>query len=151
MTSAPAHRKKAPEKPCRFCAIVKGTEPALAVFEDDVAFGFLDWRPLALGHVLVVPKAHYATLAEIPEDAFGALSVRARRVSAAVIAALAAEGSFIGLNNIVSQSVPHLHFHVVPRKWKDGVFAGGMIWKRVSYADDAQREEIAGLIRAAMA
>jgi histidine triad (HIT) family protein len=149
MAPAPTHKKPA-EKPCKFCAIVKGTEPAFPVFEDDAVFAFLDWRPLALGHVLVVPKTHYATLAEIPEDAFGALAVRAKRVSAAVIAAMAAEGSFIGLNNIVSQSVPHLHFHVVPRKWKDGVFAGGMIWKRVAYADDAQREEIAARIRAAM-
>lgn len=146
----PARTKDQAAKPCKFCAIVRGTAPAFTVFEDDVAFGFLDWRPLALGHVLVVPKVHYATLADIPEDVFVALAARARRVSAAVIMAMAAEGSFLGLNNIVSQSVPHLHFHVVPRKWKDGVFAGGMIWKRVAYESDAQQEEIAARIRAAL-
>jgi len=111
---------------------------------------FLDYRPLALGHVLLVPIAHYATLADVPDEAIGALAIRAKLLSGAVMRGLDAEGSFIALNNVVSQSVPHVHFHVVPRRKGDGVFSAGLIWKRVSYRDDAEREAIAAKIRAAL-
>jgi histidine triad (HIT) family protein len=135
---------------CKFCAIVAGADSPYSVFEDDMAFAFLDNRPLALGHTLVVPRVHYAALAEVPEDAFGAVAARAQRLSAAVIAAMNAEGSFLALNNIVSQSIPHVHFHVVPRRPKDGVFTAGYVWKRVSYESDEQKRDIARRIRAAL-
>jgi histidine triad (HIT) family protein len=130
---------------------MRGEAPSFPVFEDDVSFAFLDWRPLALGHVLLVPRTHYGVLADVPDDVFAGLSARAKRISAAVITAIQAEGSFLALNNIVSQSVPHVHFHIVPRRWKDGVFAGGMIWKRVAYESEQQQQDIAGRIRAALA
>ena len=124
--------------------------PADRVFEDKLAVGFLDYRPLAIGHVLLVPRTHYAVLADVPDDKFGALAERAKWISAAVVAAMNAEGSFIALNNVVSQSVPHIHFHIVPRRQKDGVFTAGYVWKRVSYESDAQRAEVAKKIRAAL-
>ena len=136
--------------PCKFCAIAAGIENSFRVFADDLAVAFLDYRPLALGHVLLVPIAHYATLAEVPDEVIAGLGIRVKRLSGAVIQAMDAEGSFVALNNIVSQSVPHAHFHIVPRRKGDGLFSSGFIWKRVSYADDAQRETVAGRIRAAL-
>lgn len=135
---------------CKFCAIVKGADSPYSVFEDDVAFAFLDNRPLALGHTLVIPRDHYAVLADVPEDVFGAVAARVKRISLAVVAATEAEGSFLALNNIVSQSIPHVHFHVVPRRQKDGVFTAGYVWKRVSYGSDEQKRDMAERIRAAL-
>ena len=112
---------------------------------------FLDYRPLMLGHVLLVPLSHYETLADVPDAVMAALAPRIKLLSGAVMQAVEAEGSFIALNNIVSQSVPHVHFHIVPRRKGDGLFASGMIWKRVSYRDDAEREAYAARIRAALA
>ena len=148
-TPKPAARKQA-LKPCAFCGIIAGTERSFLVYADAFAMAFLDYRPLALGHVLLVPIAHYATLADVPDEAMGALAIRAKLLSGAVMRGLDAEGSFIALNNVVSQSVPHVHFHVVPRRKGDGVFSAGLIWKRVSYRDDAEREAIAAKIRAAL-
>ena len=99
---------------CRFCGIVAGTVPAHVVLRDEVAVGFLDARPVFKGHVLVVPVAHYVTLADLPAALVGPLFTRVQRVSAAMPPALGAQGSFVGENNIVSQSVPHLHVHVIP-------------------------------------
>jgi histidine triad (HIT) family protein len=138
-------------KPCKFCAIIAGTEKSFVVYADEFSIAFLDYRPLALGHVLLVPIAHYATLADVPDQAMGALAIRAKLLSGALMRSLDAEGSFIALNNVVSQSVPHVHFHVVPRRTGDGLFSAGLIWKRVSYRDDAEREAIAAKIRAALA
>jgi histidine triad (HIT) family protein len=137
--------------PCRFCAIVAGTEPSFSVCSDALSAAFLDYRPLAIGHVLLVSAAHYATLAEVSDEVMAALAVRAKRLSAAVMQAMGAEGSFLALNNVVSQSVPHVHFHIVPRRKGDGLFSSGFIWKRVRYRDDEQREEVAAAIRAALA
>ena len=135
---------------CRFCGIVAGTEPAFIVFKDELSVAFLDYRPLAIGHVLLVPAAHYATLEVLPDEMAAGLAIRVKRISAAVIAAMHADGSFVALNNRVSQSVPHVHFHIVPRKKGDGLFAHRMIWKRVAYRDDAQRAQTAGAIKAAL-
>ena len=138
-------------KPCKFCAIITGAEPSFGVYRDDICAAFLDYRPLMLGHVLLMPLAHYETLADMPDAVTAALGPRIKRLSGAVMAALEAEGSFIALNNVVSQSVPHVHFHIVPRRKGDGLFSSGMIWKRVSYRDDAERESYAARIRVALA
>ena len=127
---------------CLFCGIVAGTVPAQIVFADDVAVAFLDARPVFKGHVLVAPRQHYVTLPDLPSDLVGPLFSRVQRLSAAVPAALGAQGTFVALNNIVSQSVPHLHVHVVPRTRGDGL--RGFFWPRVKYASD---EEAAGYAR----
>jgi histidine triad (HIT) family protein len=136
---------------CKFCGIVAGTENSFRVYADALAVAFLDYRPLALGHVLLVPVAHYATLADVPDEVMAGLAVRVKRLSSAVMRATQAQGSFVALNNVVSQSVPHVHFHIVPRRKGDGLFSSGFIWKRVSYADDTEREAVAERIRAALA
>jgi histidine triad (HIT) family protein len=145
----PAAGKRAP-KPCQFCGIAQGTEKGFVVFADEFSVAFLDYRPLMPGHVLLVPRTHYETLALTPDDVMAGLGVRVKWLSAAVMKALDAEGSFVALNNVVSQSVPHVHFHVVPRRKGDGLFSSGLIWKRVGYRDDEEREAIAAKIRAAI-
>ena len=138
-------------KPCIFCGIAAGTQKGFLVFADDFSVAFLDYRPLMPGHVLLVPRGHYETLAGTPDAVMAGLGVRVKRLSAAVMEAMGAEGSFVALNNIVSQSVPHVHFHIVPRRKGDGLFASGrMIWKRVDYKDDTEREAVAARIRAAL-
>jgi histidine triad (HIT) family protein len=142
---------KAANKPCKFCGIVSGAEPSFSVYSDDLAVAFLDYRPLLIGHVLLVPRMHYETLQMVPDAAMAGLGPLLKRMSTGVMQGMRAEGSFIALNNIVSQSVPHVHFHIVPRNKGDGLFASGrMIWKRASYADDAERREVAARIREAM-
>ena len=127
---------------CLFCGIVAGTVPAQIVLADEVAVAFLDARPVFKGHVLVAPRQHYVTLPDLPADLVGQLFSRVQRLSAAVPAALGAQGTFVALNNTVSQSVPHLHVHVVPRTRGDGL--RGFFWPRVKYASD---EEAAGYAR----
>lgn len=131
---------------CIFCEIVAGDASAHLVFEDDVAVGFLDVRPLFPGHVLLVPRAHVETLAELPVEQVGPLFERARMLSAAMPEAMGAQGSFVAMNNTVSQSVPHLHVHVVPRTKGDGL--RGFFWPRTTYDDDAHAAEVAARIRA---
>jgi len=127
---------------CLFCGIVAGTVAAHVVLADDIAVAFLDARPVFKGHVLVVPRAHHVTLADLPVGLVGPLFTRVRRVSAAMPEALGAQGSFVAENNTVSQSVPHLHVHVVPRTKGDGL--RGFFWPRGRYADD---DEAAGYAR----
>ena len=124
---------------CVFCRIIAGDLPAHIVLADREVVAFLDARPIFKGHVLVAPRDHYETLASLPEDLVGPLFSRVRRLSAVMPQALGAQGSFVGLNNTVSQSVPHLHVHVVPRTRGDGL--RGFFWPRQKYADD---EEAAG-------
>jgi histidine triad (HIT) family protein len=143
-------QKRAAAEGCPFCRIVAGVQKGITVFRDKVAVGFLDYRPLALGHVLLVPAFHYAVLDQVPDAVMEALALRAKRLSHAVVQAMAAEGSFIALNNVVSQAVPHVHIHIVPRRKGDRLFASGYIWKRVAYRDDREREAVAGRIRAAL-
>jgi histidine triad (HIT) family protein len=133
---------------CVFCEIVSGARPAHVVFSDDVAIAFLDARPVFKGHVLVAPLEHYVTLADLPADLLGPLFLRVQRVSAAMPAAFGAQGSFIGENNVVSQSVPHLHVHVVPRTKGDGL--RGFFWPRTRYADDTEADEYARRLREAL-
>ena len=127
---------------CLFCGIVAGTVPAQIVLDDEVAVAFLDARPVFKGHVLVAPRQHYVTLPDLPADLVGPLFSRVQRLSAAALPALGAEGSFVALNNTVSQSVPHLHVHVVPRTRGDGL--RGFFWPRVKYASE---DEAAGYAR----
>jgi len=131
-----------------FCEIVSGARPAHVVFSDDVAVAFLDARPVFKGHVLVAPLEHYVTLADLPADLLGPLFLRVQRVSAAMPAAFGAQGSFIGENNVVSQSVPHLHVHIVPRTKGDGL--RGFFWPRTRYAGDAEADEYARRLREAL-
>ena len=139
-----------PQGACKFCDIVAESAKAYIVYRDEVSVAFLDYRPLALGHVLLVPVEHYAELADLPDEVIAALAIRTKLLSGAVVRAMEAEGSFIALNNIVSQSVPHVHFHIVPRRKGDGLFAYKMVWKRVSYRDDAHRAEVAKRIGASL-
>ena len=130
---------------CVFCSIVKGELPANVVIDDDICLAFLDTKPLFFGHVLVVPRNHVVTLPELPPDQVGALFARVHLVAAAVPAAMEAEGSFVAMNNIVSQSVPHLHVHVVPRTKGDGL--KGFFWPRRKYEGDAHARDVAERIR----
>jgi len=133
---------------CVFCAIVAGTRPADVVLREDAAVAFLDAKPLFKGHVLVVPRVHVETLPDLPTDALAPLFGAVQRVARAVETGLGAHGSFVALNNKVSQSVPHLHVHVVPRRRKDGL--RGFFWPREPYRDDAEREDFAARIKGAI-
>ncbi len=133
---------------CVFCEIVAGERPAFRVLDDEHAVGFLDARPLFPGHVLLVPRAHVETLADLPAAQLEPYFARVQRLSVAVPEAMGKPGSFVAMNNVVSQSVPHLHTHVVPRQRKDGL--RGFFWPRTTYDDDAHAEAVAGRIRAAL-
>jgi histidine triad (HIT) family protein len=134
---------------CLFCDIVAGKRPAHIVFADDLAMAFLDTRPVFPGHTLLVPRVHHETLSDLPADAVGPLFTRAQRLARAVESGLGAAGSFVAVNNKVSQSVPHLHVHVVPRNRKDGL--RGFFWPRTKYADDAEAAAYAARLRDALA
>jgi len=133
---------------CVFCQIVAGDAPAHVVLDDDVAVGFLDVRPLFPGHVLLVPRSHVTTLPDLPPDVVGPLFERAQRLAAAVVEGLGAQGSFVAMNNVVSQSVPHLHVHVVPRTKGDGL--RGFFWPRTRYDSDEHAADVAARVRAAL-
>jgi histidine triad (HIT) family protein len=136
---------------CAFCAIVRDGAPANIVAETDGTIAFLDRRPLFPGHTLLVPREHRATLPDLPADQVGALFAQARRLAEAMTMpeGLGAEGSFVAINNTVSQSVPHLHVHVVPRRRKDGL--RGFFWPRTKYESDDHAAESAGRVAAALA
>lgn len=133
---------------CAFCQIIQGETAAYIVFEDEVSLAFLDRRPLFPGHCLLVPKVHYPTLVDLPTELIGPLFGQAQRLARAVEEGLAAEGTFVALNNRVSQSVPHLHIHVVPRRKKDGL--KGFFWPRQSYESEAVIQEVQQRLRVAL-
>jgi histidine triad (HIT) family protein len=137
-----------PGRVCTFCEIVAGRQDAFVVASDDLTLAFLDVRPLFPGHTLLVPRAHHETLADLPPDLVGPYFLRARRLARAVEAAMGAAGSFVAINNKVSQSVPHLHTHVVPRNPKDGL--RGFFWPRNRYADDAEAAAVAKQVAEAL-
>ncbi|USQ81553.1 HIT family protein [Ornithinimicrobium faecis] len=122
-----------PERPCQFCAIIRGEQPAEIVLETPEVIAFLDRRPVFKGHVLVCPREHVVTLTDLPDELLEPVFAGARLMAAAVKAGLGSTGSFVALNNTVSQSVPHLHVHVVPRTKGDGL--RGFFWPRTTYAD----------------
>jgi histidine triad (HIT) family protein len=130
---------------CLFCAVIAGTLDAEVVLGDDVVVAFLDHRPVFKGHVLVVPREHVVTLTDLPAPMVGPFFLRVQRVSAAVEHAMGADGSFVAMNNVVSQSVAHLHVHVVPRRRKDGL--RGFFWPRVRYDGPEEQADVAARIR----
>ena len=117
-----------PEKACQFCGIVSGEVSANIVFQDEISLAFLDYRPLFPGHCLLVTKQHYATLLELPADLVGPLFLNAQKLAGPVQRAMQADGTFVAMNNVVSQSVPHFHIHIVPRRRGDGL--RGFFWPR---------------------
>ena len=135
------------ERPCVFCQIVAGDVAARVVHADDVVVVFLDVRPVFKGHVLVVPRRHVITLPELDPAEVGPYFERVRRVAAAMPGALDADGTFVAMNNIVSQSVAHLHCHVVPRRFKDGL--RGFFWPRQRYDDVAEMDRYAAALESA--
>jgi histidine triad (HIT) family protein len=135
--------------PCLFCRVVSGALPAHVVYEDTLTMAFLDHRPLFPGHALVVPRAHVETLIDLPSAAVAPLFAAVQVLARAVEQGLGAAGSFVAVNNRVSQSVPHLHVHVVPRRPKDGL--KGFFWPRGRYRDEAEAADIAARLRAAVA
>jgi len=134
---------------CVFCGIVAGTVPAFVVVSDPAGVGFLDTRPVFPGHVLVVPRTHVVTLVDLPPSDLSGYFGLVQRVTAAVQTGLEAAGSFVAINNVVSQSVPHLHVHVVPRTKGDGL--RGFFWPRHRYASEEEAAEYARRVREAMA
>lgn len=133
---------------CIFCGILDGSIPVHVVWEDEHALAFLDSRPVFPGHTLVVPRVHVETLPELPDDLLVPLFSAARRLAAAMPEAMNGDGTFVAVNNKVSQSVPHLHVHVIPRKFKDGL--RGFFWPRQRYDDEAHAEAVANAIRKAV-
>jgi histidine triad (HIT) family protein len=136
------------EEGCPFCAIAAGDAAAQVVAADDHTVAFLDVRPVFPGHCLLVPRAHHETLADLPGELVGPLFSAAQRLSRGVEAGMGADGTFVALNNRVSQSVAHLHVHVVPRRRKDGL--RGFFWPRQRYESPAQSAAVAASIRAAL-
>ena len=134
--------------PCIFCQIVAGDLPAELVLETDELVAFLDTRPVFKGHVLLVPREHVDTLPDLPAGLRDPFLAAAQRIANAVKDALGAQGSFVAINNTVSQSVPHLHLHVVPRTKGDGL--RGFFWPRTKYAD-GEAASYAEQLRAALA
>ncbi|MCH7788889.1 MAG: HIT family protein [Acidobacteria bacterium] len=130
---------------CAFCAIVAGRSKADIVFRDAGVTAFLDRIPLFVGHTLVVPDEHHETLADLPHDAVGGFFTQVQRLSALMPAALGAAGTFVAMNNTVSQSVPHLHVHVVPRRAKDGL--KGFFWPRTRYESPQHAASTAALLQ----
>ncbi|MEV2237129.1 HIT family protein [Micromonospora sp. NPDC049891] len=134
---------------CVFCGIVAGEVPAFRVTDEPDGVAFLDTRPVFKGHVLVVPRTHLVTLADLPPGSLAGYFGLVRRIAVAVESGLGAGGTFVAMNNRVSQSVPHLHTHVVPRTKGDGL--RGFFWPRTRYADDAEAASYADRIHTALA
>jgi len=138
-------------KACVFCGIASGELAANIVYRDEQVVALLDRAPLFLGHTLVIPIAHVETLDDLEPAQVGPLFEVVRRTSIAVQAACGADGSFVAANTRVSQSVAHVHVHVVPRKTGDGFFSPRPIWRRQAYANEAEAAEYAAKIKAAYA
>lgn len=136
---------------CVFCKIARHREDAAAyvVHEDSLTMAFLDRSPLFHGHCLLIPKAHYSTLLDCDDATIAHLFVQSKRLARAILKASLAEGFFVGMNNRISQSVPHMHVHLVPRRKKDGL--KGFFWPRRAYKDEAEMEGVRAAIAKAMA
>lgn len=139
-------KRKMTNDSCLFCRIVSGEVAATVVYEDDNSVAFLDHRPLFHGHTLLVPRVHVETLGELPGSLVGPFFKTAQLLSRAIEPALGAEGTFVAMNNRVSQSVPHLHVHVVPRRRKDGL--KGFFWPRTKYKSEDEMAAVKKLIAA---
>ncbi len=128
------------EAPCVFCMIISREASSYIVYEDKESLAFLDSRPLFPGHLLLVPKAHYSSIKDLPDGMIGKLFANVRMLSGAVEKAAGADGAFIAINENVSQSVPHMHIHIVPRRFKDGL--KGFFWPRHKYSGDEEMQSI---------
>jgi histidine triad (HIT) family protein len=136
---------------CVFCDIVAERARSHRVFEDATCIAFLDHRPLLPGHVLIVPRTHYEALGDLPTEQVGRVFLVVQRIARAVEAGLKADGSFVAINIRISQSVPHLHVHVVPRRKGDGLFGKTFQWMRRPYPNEAAIADVQQAIRAALA
>ena len=136
------------EPHCKFCQIAARTLTSAIVFEDSVSIAFLDNRPVFAGHTLLIPKSHYETLADLPAALIGPFFSNAQLLARAVELGMQAEGTFVAINNRISQSVPHLHVHIVPRRKKDGL--RGFFWPRQAYKDDAEMRKAQAAIEKAL-
>lgn len=134
---------------CIFCKIVRGTVPSFKVFEDDISVGFLDNRPIFPGHTLLTTKSHIETLMDLPSFLISPVFTSVRLLSRAVAQGMQAEGAFVGINNRVSQSVPHFHVHIVPRRKGDGL--KGFFWPRRAYKDQQEIDATLHAIRSRIA
>jgi histidine triad (HIT) family protein len=133
---------------CLFCRIVAGDDPALLVLQTDGVVALLDARPVFKGHALVLPRRHVVTLPDLPDDLLTPYFASVRLLSRAMVDAYDCQGTFVAINNVVSQSVAHLHAHVIPRTKGDGL--RGFFWPRTKYADDAEAANYADRLRAAL-
>jgi histidine triad (HIT) family protein len=133
---------------CLFCAIVAGDVPAHIVVDEPEVVAFLDIRPVFKGHVLVVPRSHIVTLPELPVPLLTSVFVVVQRCASAVVSGLGAQGSWVAQNNVVSQAVPHVHVHVVPRTKGDGL--RGFFWPRQKYSGEEEMAEYAARLRTAL-
>jgi histidine triad (HIT) family protein len=133
---------------CLFCDIAAGTVAAHFVYEDETSVAFLDHRPLFPGHSLLITRTHIETFADLPAELVPAFFAAAQRLALAVESAMEAQGTFVAMNNKVSQSVPHLHVHIVPRRRKDGL--RGFFWPRTKYAGDTEMADTAARVRRAL-
>ena len=133
---------------CVFCKIARGEIEAPVVLRDEISTAFLDHRPLFPGHCLLIPNRHIETLPELPAPLTGSLFANAQLLCAALEEGLGAEGSFVAINNRISQSVPHLHVHIVPRRHKDGL--RGFFWPRSRYENEGAVESVRNSLRAAI-
>lgn len=133
---------------CSFCDIIAGEKDAEVVYRDDQVVAFLDQRPLFPGHTLVVPVRHVETLGDLPKDLLVPLTTVVQATARAMESGLSAQGSFVAVNNRVSQSVPHLHVHVVPRRSGDGL--RGFFWPRGKYESDSDRALVGNALRSAI-
>jgi len=134
---------------CQFCKIVSGEVAARVVFEDELSLAVLDHRPVFPGHSLLIPRAHHETLTDLPTDMVGPFFRSAQFLAQAIELAMAAHGTFVAMNNRVSQSVPHLHVHIVPRRFKDGL--KGFFWPRYPYKSDEEANAVQSAIRNSVA
>jgi histidine triad (HIT) family protein len=133
---------------CIFCQIARGQAASYVVFEDDLSLAFLDRRPVFFGHCLLIPKSHYETLPDLPVTLLEPFFANVQLLCRAVEQGLAAEGTFVAINNRVSQSVPHVHVHVIPRRRGDGL--RGFLWPRQNYPNDEQIIQVQEAIRRAI-
>ena len=136
------------DESCRFCEIASGAASAAVVFEDALTIAFLDYRPVFPGHTLLMPKQHFETLGDLPAGKIEPFFANVQRLAGAVERGMGADGTFVAINNKVSQSVPHLHVHIVPRRKKDGL--RGFFWPRQKYKDDVELRAAQEAIRAAL-
>ncbi|MEO8692762.1 MAG: HIT family protein [Acidimicrobiales bacterium] len=130
---------------CGFCDVIEGRVEVVVVARTEHTLAFLDRSPVFYGHTLVIPLDHHETLSDLPPELLEPFFAEVQRLSGAVERGLGAAGSFVAMNNRVSQSVPHLHAHVVPRNRKDGL--RGFFWPRLRYRDEAHMAEVAGALR----